>query len=120
MQNEEFFKDIPELNRAFGNLDREIRYYRNKSWNEYTTKERLIERRDALFAIAKNLTLSDLYLLYYVEKIEFLTKMRLLKKLRKHYQSQCRLLNFLENTNEHIDIFLLGRAEKNKNSQKNP
>ena len=112
MENEELFKDIPELNRVFKKLDREIRYYRNKTWNEYTTKERLVKKRDELLDIAKKLTLSDLYLLYYVEKIEFLTKMRLLRKLRKHYQSQCRLLNFLENTDEHIDIFLLGRAEK--------
>ncbi len=120
MENEELFKEIPALNRTFSRLDKDIRYYSNGQWKENTTKERLIKKRSELFTIVKELDLSDLSFLYYLKNIESLKKRRILKKLRAHYQSQCDLCNFLEETDEYIDIFSLGRVEKNKNSQKNP
>lgn len=120
---EDMFRGIPEWTRIFQQYERDIRYYNRYEWNEYTTKEKFIQKRDELLEMAKRLSNRHLLILYYVEHIEWLGTYRILNMLRKAYRAQCDFKNKLSNTDEHVDILEIGQyngLKKSEKSQKNP
>ncbi|MBQ7924195.1 MAG: hypothetical protein IJ329_02695 [Clostridia bacterium] len=113
-----------EWERIFAVYEREIKNYSRYRWNAYTTKERLIEKRDALLKIAENLDNVDLIVLYYIYHIDWLGKWKMVELLRKAYQAQCAFQNEFFQTDTYVDIVEIGvkepvYREKRKKSQKN-
>ena len=120
---EDTFQGMPELQRLFKKYEREIRFYNCYNWNEVTTKERLIKKRDELLRIAKTLGARELFILYYIKHIETFGQFTLVKMLRELYLSQCNFKNKFYNTDEYVDILEIGQyngLKKSEKNQKNP
>ena len=120
---EEMFQGIPELQNLFKKYERDIRFYNRYNWNEATTKEKLIKKRDDLLQIAKTMGACELFILYYIKHMQTFGRFTLVKMLRELYVSQCNFKNKFYNTNEHEDILEIGQykgLKKSEKSQKNP
>ena len=120
---EETFQGIPELQRLFKKYEKEIRFYNRYNWNEVTTKERLIKKRDELLRIVKTLGARELFILYYIKHIDTFGQCTLVKMLRDLYSSQCNFKNKFYSTDEYVDILEIGQyngLKKSKKCQKNP
>lgn len=98
------FACFPELKRVFEYYDREIRFYNRYQWGEGATKERLIEKRDRLFALAKNLGNQDLLILYYLKSVRGISNSRLLYYLQNLYQAETELYSALRQESEVYDV----------------
>ena len=105
------FADIPEWQRLFQDMDKHIRLFDAYRWNACTTKENLIKKRDEMLEMVKKLNNIDLHVLYYLRCIQGISNRSLFYMLQKLYLSQCEFLNWLFNTTEYVDIFLIGQAE---------
>ena len=120
---EEMFYGIPELQNLFKKYERDIRFYNRYNWNEITTKEKLIQKRDELLQIAKTMGACELFILYYIKHMQTFGRFTIVKMLRELYVSQCNFKNKFYNTNEYEDILEIGQykgLKKSEKSQKNP
>ena len=106
---EGMFHAIPEWDRVFKQYERDIRYYNRFEWNRITTKERLIEKRDALLQTAKALDNRDLLILYYIRNIRFLGVQNALRLLRDIYGAQCALQNEGLEEEKYVDVMRVGQ-----------
>ncbi len=118
MEKKEFFKDSPYLQKFFKSLERKIKEFNSYEWNEYTTRENLIQKRDTFLKIAQTLNEFDLYILFYAKNLDHLGKLGLLKILKKVYQSKCNLHNTLQQKSVLIDPALIGEGKKRTTPKK--
>ncbi len=114
MENKELFKDIPNLEKFFKNLEQKIRSFHRYRWNEYTTRENLTQKRDELLKIANNLSELDLYILFYISHLKNLKKYSAFKLLQKVYRTQCALCNTLPKTDDLFDPVLIGQVQEQR------
>lgn len=98
------FACFPELKRVFAYYDKEICHYNCYQWEEGATKERLIQKRDRLFALAKNLGNQDLLILYYLKSVRGISNSRFLYYLQNLYQAETELYSALRQEGEKYDI----------------
>lgn len=98
------FTCFPELKRVFAYYDKEIRFYNRYQWEEGATKERLIQKRDLLFALAKNLGNQDLLILYYLKSVRGISNSRFLYYLQNLYQAETELYSALRQEGEKYDV----------------
>ena len=120
---EDMFRGIPELVRVFQQYERDIRYYNRYNWNADTTKEKLIQKRNELLELAKNLDNRDLMILYYIENTDGLGSYRALNILRDYYRAQCKFKNQISKNEEYVDVLEVGGysgLKKHEKTQKNP
>lgn len=110
MEIEKMFPSMPEMVRIFQKFEREIRYYNRYDWCAYTTKEKLIEKRNAFLELVKKLDNIDLLILFYIQHTDGLGKLRTVKLLRNIYIAQCEFKNELCGKNEHVDILEIGKT----------
>ena len=115
---EEMFYGIPELQNLFKKYERDIRFYNRYNWNEITTKEKLIQKRDELLQIAKTMGACELFILYYIKHMDTFGRFTLVKMLRELYVSQCNFKNKFYNTDEYVDILEVGQYHGFKKSKK--
>ena len=121
MQKKPMFEEIYAWSVLFRQLDRDIAVYNQYEWNEETTKERLIEKREALLATAKSLTAKDLLIFYYMKKKLGISALQVYKMLRKQYCTVRELKKVLNGKEETWDIERVGAERKKKKKiQKNP
>ena len=85
MQKKPMFEDIILWKKVFVRLDRDIAQYNQYEWNEETTKERLVQKRDDLLKVATKLNERDLLLLYYLKSQLGISAIRAYKIMRKQY-----------------------------------
>ena len=85
--------------------------------------ERKIDRKKGyILEILKKLDNIDLLILFYIQNIDGLGKLRMVKLLRDMYKAQCKFKNELCGKNEYIDIVEIGVTrifEKPKKNFKN-
>lgn len=81
---ENAFKENFELQRIFRKFEKEI------SRGSDAKKERLIQRRDALLQTLRKIDLVELEILFYIAIIDDCNKYRVLERLRRRYNEQCR------------------------------
>lgn len=120
---EDMFRGIPELVRIFQQYERDIRYYSRYNWDHNTTKEKLIQKRNELLELAKNLENRHLMILYYIENTDGLGVYRALNLLREYYRAQCKFKNQISKNEECVDILDVGGyngLKKHEKTQKNP
>ena len=121
IEAKELFQGIPVWNRVFENLDKDIAKYERYDWNEVTTKERLIEKRERLTKVAQVLTVTDLMMLYYMKNGLGIGVRKVYALLRKQYCARRELENALKGEEEVWDIEEVGiKVKKFKKMQKNP
>ncbi len=115
---EDMFRGIPEWTRVFQQYERDIRYYNRYNWDNYTTKERLIQKRNELLELAKSLDNRHLLILYYIENTDGLGVYRVLDLLREYYRAQCKFKNQISKNGEYMDILEVGEYNGLKNTKK--
>ena len=98
------FACFPELKRVFEYYDKQIRFYNCYKWEEGVTKEMLIQKRDRLFALAKNLGNQDLLILYYLKSVQGISNSRFLYYLQNLYQAETDLYSALRQESEGYDV----------------
>ncbi len=105
---EEAFCAMPKIAELFQQMEREIRYYNRYRWNEQTTKEKLIKKRDELLEVVKSIDNIDLTVLFYLRKLDGINQYKMARMLRELYQAQCDFKNELNQTDEYADILGVG------------
>ena len=121
MQKKPMFEDIILWKKVFVRLDRDIAQYNQYEWNEETTKERLVQKRDDLLKVATKLNEMDLLLLYYLKSQLGISAIRAYKIMRKQY---CAIQEFEKTADGEQTVWDIERVgaerKKKKKIQKNP
>ncbi|MBQ8309060.1 MAG: hypothetical protein IJX96_04425 [Clostridia bacterium] len=100
---EEMFCGMPHLLVRFQCLKHQIRWFAQNSWEEGVTKEDVIKENQLLLETAKDLSLFDIKIAYYLRHIDGWSNIKLLHILEDLFDAQCDCKNALFGTDEYYD-----------------
>ncbi len=111
---EEMFCGMPRLLEVFQSLKHQIRWFAQNSWGEGVTKEDVIKENQPLLETAKDLSIIDIKIAYYLRHLDGWSDRRLLHILEDFFDAQCDCKNALFETDEHYDPLRKPRREYGK------
>ena len=101
---EERFRAFPKLAAYFKEFQKTIDNFDKYEWEKGVTKEKMLEKRDALIQIAENIDALFLITYYYAHEISSLGVFTLRRKLKKLYLAEKEVRRVFEQSGKVEDI----------------
>lgn len=104
MENEKGFLEMQKIYQYLERLTYKAKNYYRYKWKQGITKENVLQKREELIKTAENLENIDLFIIYYIKKIDGIERRIVLRALKKLYQAECEVKNQLCGRKKYQDI----------------